>query len=77
MTHSSFKRPKIYSKELVETLFRQPYTKSRFLVEAGISERKTASTYLHELERIGILKSEKIGTEILYLNTRLYDLLSH
>ena len=36
-----------------------------------------ASTYLHELERIGILKSEKIGTEILYLNTRLYDLLSH
>ena len=35
------------------------------------------STYLHELERIGILKSEKIGTEILYLNTRLYDLLSH
>lgn len=69
--------PKIYSKELVETLFRQPYTKSRFLVEAGISERKTASTYLHELERIGILKSEKIGTEILYLNTRLYDLLSH
>jgi hypothetical protein len=69
--------PKIYSKELVEILFRQPYTKSHFLVEAGISERKTASTYLHELERIGILKSEKIGTEILYLNTRLYDLLSH
>lgn len=69
--------PRIYySKELVETIFRQPYTKIRFLVEAGISDRKTASTYLHELERVGILKSERIGSEVLYLNTKLYDLLS-
>lgn len=68
--------PKIYSKELVELLFRQPYTKGQFVVDAGIAKRKTASTYLHELERIGVLKSQKMGTETLYLNTRLYDLLS-
>jgi Fic family protein len=69
--------PKIYSKELVELLFWQPYTKGRFLVEAGIAERKTASTYLHELERIGVLEAQKMGTEVLYLNTKLYDLLLH
>ena len=69
--------PKIYSKELVELLFRQPYTKSRVLVEAELAERKTASVYLHELERIGVLRSQKMGTETLYLNVRLYDLLSH
>ena len=69
--------PKIYSKELVELLFRQPYTKGRFLVDAGIAERKTAAAYLHELERIGVLKSQKMGTETLYLNTKLYALLSH
>jgi Fic family protein len=68
--------PKVYSKELVELLFRQPYTKGQFVVDAGIAERKTASAYLHELERIGVLRAQKIGKETLYLNTRLYDLLS-
>ena len=54
----------------------QVYTKGRFLVEAGIAERKTAAVYLKELERIGILEAKKVGREILYLNSRLYDLLS-
>jgi Fic family protein len=69
--------PKIYSKELVELLFHQPYTKGQFVVDAEVAKRKTASTYLHELERIGVLRAQKMGTEVLYLNTRLYDLLSH
>jgi Fic family protein len=68
---------RVYSKELIETIFRQPYTKGQFLVEAGIAQRKTAAEYLKELEKIGILKSTKIGKETLYLNTGLYDLLSH
>lgn len=66
----------MYSKELIELLFRQPYTKGQFLVDAGIAQRKTAAEYLKELEKIGILKSLKIGKETLYLNVRLYDLLS-
>lgn len=65
-----------YSKELIELLFHQPYTKGQFLVDAGIAERKTAAEYLKELEKIGVLKARKIGREILYLNGRLYDLLS-
>jgi len=67
----------VYSKELIETIYRQPYTKGQFLVDAGIAQRKTAAEYLKELEKIGILKAMKIGKETLYLNTGLYELLSH
>ncbi len=67
---------RVYSKELMETIFRQPYTKAKFLVEAKIAERKTAAEYLKELEKISILKSKKIGKETLYLNVKLYNLLS-
>ena len=39
------KAPKIYSKDLVEVVFRQPYCKIKFLEEAGIGKRQTASAY--------------------------------
>lgn len=68
--------PKIYTKELIEMLFRQPYCKIGFLVEAGIAERKTASRYLGELEKAGLLTSQKVGREILFVNERLIGLLS-
>jgi Fic family protein len=67
---------KVYSKELIELLFRQPYTKGQFVVDAGIAERKTAAEYLKELEKIGILRSQKVGREKLYLNLKLLELLS-
>jgi Fic family protein len=67
---------RVYSKELIETIFRQPYTKGQFLVDAGIAKRQTAAEYLKELERVGILKPYKIGKETLYLNVDLYELLS-
>jgi predicted transcriptional regulator len=66
----------MYSKELIEILFKQPYTKGQFLVDAGIAERKTAAEYLKQLEKVGILHSHKVGKENLYLNTKLYRLLS-
>ncbi len=40
------------------------YCKISFVVEAGIAERKTASVYLQELERVGILRGEKRGLEM-------------
>jgi len=67
---------RVYSKELIELLFRQPYTKGQFLVDTGIAKRQTAAEYLRELEKIGILKAYKIGKETLYLNVELYGLLS-
>jgi hypothetical protein len=67
---------RVYSKELIELLFHQPYTKGEFLVGAGLVKRQTAADYLKALESLGVLKSYKVGKEKLYLNVRLYDLLS-
>lgn len=67
---------RVYSKELIELLFEQPYCKVKFLVERDLAKRQTAADYLKELESAGFLKSKQVGREVLYLNTRLYDLLS-
>jgi Fic family protein len=67
---------RVYSMELIQMLFRQPYTKGQFLVDAGIAERKTAAKYLKELEKIGVLKRQKIGKENLFLNVKLQKLLT-
>lgn len=37
---------RVYSKELIELLFHQPYTKGQFLVDAGIAKRQAAADYL-------------------------------
>lgn len=68
------KVPKIYTKELVELIFHQVYCNINFLVENKIALRKTASKYLKELTAIGILREEKVGKEILYINERLFKL---
>jgi Fic family protein len=60
------KTPKIYSKELMELIFSQPYCKISFLTEAGIAKRQSASAYLRELEKLGILQGEKRGRETIY-----------
>ena len=67
--------PKIYSKDLLEVLYRQPYCKINILEEAGIAKRQTASVYLKELARIGILEPFKYGREIYYINNKFLDLL--
>jgi len=67
--------PSIYSKDLVELIFEQPYCKVSSIVERGLYERRTAMKYLRELEKIGILKSIKNGKQHLFLNIKLYELL--
>jgi len=68
------KLPKIYSKELIDLLFYEFYTKITY-IEKGLSvTRKTAASYLESLEDLGILSSEKIGKERIYKNKRLYEL---
>ncbi len=64
-----------YSKELIELLFVQPYTKIEFLVNANIAERRTSSKYLKQLEEIGVLESYKSWKETIYVNQKLYELL--
>ncbi len=68
--------PRIYSKELVETLFEQPYCKTAFIERATGVERKAASRYLHQLEDIGLLQGRKIGRENIFVNTALTRLLA-
>jgi Fic family protein len=67
--------PKVYTKELVEILFRLPYTKRQFLIDAKLGTPKTVGNYLIELEKAGFLISEKVGKEKLYLNHRLMAML--
>lgn len=66
---------RIYSKELIELLFNQPYCKVEFVVNAGIAKRQTAAEYLKQIEKTGLLKSKKVGKEVLYLNLPLFELL--
>lgn len=68
--------PKIYSRELIDLVFRQPYCKIAFVVDAGIAKRQTASVYLQELERIGVLAGEKVGREMVYRNLSLLETLT-
>jgi len=69
------KLPKIYSKDLLEILFMHPYTKIDFLVDELGLHRQTASRYLKELEKIGILKSIQIKNSKFFTNTKLFDIL--
>jgi Fic family protein len=68
--------PGVYSKELVELIFTHPYSKILFLEQAGLAKRQTASKYLKELEKIGVLTSLKAGREVYYVNTALMEVLS-
>ncbi len=69
------KAPDIYSKELVDILFTQPYCKIKFLVDRGIAKKQTASKYLRRLCDLGILKMQKRGRDNYYINYRLWDIL--
>ena len=65
--------PNIYSKDLIEVIFRHPYTKIQFLIDANIAKRQTASLYLQTLSELGILRSHKQGREVYYINDALFD----
>ena len=64
--------PGVYSKDLIEVIFRHPYTKIQFLVDAGIAKRQTASGYLHALAKLGVLRESKRGREKYYINDALF-----
>ena len=66
--------PKIYSQDLLNNLFRHPYTKIEFVVnDLGVT-RLTATKYLDQLVESGFLQKQKIGRSNYYINTPLCDL---
>ena len=69
--------PKIYSSELVDVLFNQPYCRIANLEKAGIAKRQTGSVYLAQLAKTGVLVERKIGREKIYINPRYMRLLTN
>ena len=68
--------PKIYSYELVQLIFEQPYCRIKNLVERDIAKRQTASTYLKQLTDIGVLQEINSGKEKLFVHPRLMTLMT-
>jgi Fic family protein len=67
---------KFYSQDLLNNLFKHPYTKIEFIEnDLGVS-RITASKYLNQLAKDGVLVKEKLGTGNYYVNERLIKLLT-
>jgi len=69
--------PKIYSQDLLNNIFRHPYTRIDFVMTELNVSRITATRYLDELTGIGLLDKRKIGRVNYYINVILYDLLSN
>ena len=68
--------PKIYSRELTELIFVNPYCRIGDVVKADIAKRQTAAVYLKALAAEGLLEEIKAGRENLYINPPLLTLLS-
>jgi Fic family protein len=68
--------PKIYSQDLLNNLFRHPYTKIEYIErELGVS-RPTATRYADLLATHGFLLKRKMGKTNFYINQPLFTLLS-
>lgn len=67
--------PKIYSQDLLNNLFRHPYTKIDFVKAELQVHRNTAMKYLEELVRIGLLAKHKIEKDNYYVNVSLFNFL--
>ena len=69
------KLPKIYSDELLDSLFFEVYTRINYIEDRCGVTRQTAFTYLNQLVDVGLLEYEKVGRESIYKNVRLINLL--
>lgn len=68
------KVPRIYSHELINNIFSHPYTKIEYIVEDTNVSRLTASKYLKQLEKLGLLRMQKHKNTNYYINDQLLHL---
>ncbi len=68
--------PKIYTRELVELIFVQPYCRINNIVKSGLAKRQTASEYLKQLVEIGVLQERQFGREKLFVHPKFFQLLT-
>jgi Fic family protein len=66
--------PKVYSQDLINNLFKHPYTKIDFVAEDLQVHRNTAAKYLDELVNLHMLAKYRLGKENYYLNQPLFEL---
>jgi len=67
---------KFYSQDLINNLFRHPYTKIDFIVQDLRVSRITAANYLNQLANDGLLIKNQYGRTNYYINHKLYAILS-
>ena len=68
--------PKIYSRDLVDVIFEQPYCRISDVVHKRVAKRQAASRYLKELTETGVLREMTSGKEKLFIHPKLMLLLS-
>ncbi len=69
------KLPKIYSQDLINNLFKNPYTKIEFLEKELRINKRTAQNYLDRIAEFGFLEKTKIGKSNYYMNIQLIKVL--
>jgi Fic family protein len=67
---------KFYSQDLLNNLFKHPYTKIEFIQRDLKVSRITAANYLNHLADDKILTKKKLGTGNYYINDPLFELLT-
>ncbi len=72
--HIRTQLPKIYSQDLLNNLFRHPYTRIEFIQRDLNVSRVTATKYLEQLTQEGLVEKHKMGRNNYYINKRLFDL---
>jgi Fic family protein len=70
---------RFYSQDLVNNLFKHPYTKIEFLEQDLNIERRTAAKYLNALAKddFNILTKIKVGKQNYYVNNGLMDVIAN
>ena len=69
--------PKIYSQEILNNLFRYPYTKIEFVEKDLNVSRITAAKHLDALAAKAFVEKKKIGRNNFYINRPLFELLTN
>lgn len=66
--------PRLYSQDLLNNLFRHPYTRIEFVVKDLGVTRQTAARYLDTLSERGFVRKHQAGRSNYYINTNLIRL---
>jgi len=74
--HTLRDKYKFFSQDLLNNLFKHPYTKIEFIQNDLNVSRITAANYLNQLAKDNLLTKKKLGTGNYYINEPLFKLLS-